>query len=107
MKTFKLSYKKRTFLRWENRFSFVERVEKYNYKKKNKIALFFLTYNLSESVLKLLEILNKDSSRNDFDIIIIDNHSNDETLSRVKQYIEKNTLVNVIILRSITNLGGS
>ena len=107
MKTFKLSYKKRTFLRWENRFSFVESVEEFNHVKQNKIALFFLTYNLSDSVLRLLEILNKDSSRNDFDIIVVDNHSNDEHYQSIKKYIQDNNLVNMILLRSIRNLGGS
>lgn len=104
MKCFNLKYQNRTFVRWENWQEFVENIEKINYEKPQKIALFFLTYNLSELVIKLVEQLNKDSSRKVFDIIIVDNHSQREHKVRVTNYLREGDIKNVIYLYTMDNL---
>lgn len=104
MKCFNLKYQNRTFVRWENWQEFVENIEKINYEKPQKIALFFLTYNLSELVIKLIEQLNKDSSRKVFDIIIVDNHSQREHKVRVTNYLREGDIKNVIYLYTMDNL---
>lgn len=109
MKEFDLTYKKRTFVRWNNWKDFVESIDKlnYNFELNNAnggVALFFLTYNLSDSVIKLLSKLNEEKDRNSFDIIVVDNHSKDAEFFVVKDFINKQNIWNVILIRTTDNL---
>lgn len=101
---FKLRYQNYTFVRWENWEEFLEKKEKINYEKIQKIALFFVTYNLSDSVKKLIETLNQDPSRKLFDIIIIDNHSEDIHKKKIVDFLKKENIKNIIYLYTRDNL---
>jgi len=104
MLKFDLNYKKKTFVRWNNWQEFLSNIEKINYKNDRKIALFFLTYNLSNSVIQLIDKLNKDPSRALFDIIIIDNHSESTHTELIKNDIINKKIKNVIYLYTIDNI---
>lgn len=52
---------------------------------KHKISILILTYNNADTILSCLESLNNQTLR-DFEIIIRDNNSSDNTVNQIKQY---------------------
>ena len=72
-----------------------------NKKTSNKI-LVFLTFNLVDEALNLLDYISK--QKDDFDVLVIDNNSTGVNWDRLKDYCSQDRSVNLI--RTSYNLGG-
>ena len=59
---FNLKIKNKTFIRWNNWSDFIVENNLFNFKKNNSILLAFVTYNLSDKVIELLDKLKTDNS---------------------------------------------
>jgi len=71
-----------------------------------KISVLISTYKRSAYLIRLLDSI-RDQGYKNYEIIIVDDASNDDTEQTVNQYREENPDVNIIYMMNQTNMGAS
>jgi len=99
---FDLEVKNKTFIRWKNWKNFID--WKIILNKSSEILLWFVTFNLSDKVIGLLDILKLDSKWWKYDILILDNNSEKTHFDKINNYINDNNLFFIKIIKTIDNL---
>ncbi len=89
---------------------FIDSVIKLGSYKKNAVlfSIIIPTYNRRESLLKTLNsvISQNNISPAEFEVVIIDNGSKDETEEVVKHFAEQNGRMNIVYIKLLKNCGG-
>lgn len=77
--------------------------------KKNKILLFIPMYNCEKQITRVLDQIDSEMTDYISEILVVDNHSKDNSLEVVKNYIANKNSVNITLVRNKENysLGGS
>src|SRR3990167_4333070 len=68
------------------------------------MTIITVNYNNSEKTINLLESLRKQTNKN-FDVIIVDNNSDPEEKSKLKNY--QTDQINIVLIENDKNLGFS
>jgi|GEM_PF-3158237 len=71
-----------------------------------KVFVFIITYNIASSITHCLDSLSKQTFQN-FELLIFDNNSSDDTVVVIENYLEKNKQLNIKtkIIKNKKNLG--
>jgi dolichol-phosphate mannosyltransferase len=70
---------------------------------KERYLIFIPAFQASKTITKVLSQLN--ALPFEFDVLVVDNHSDDGTLDVVREYAQKNNFDNYYCIRNIKNIG--
>ncbi len=92
------------YLRWENWKDFLENSSSFGNKKDNKYVILTLHFNNASNIINIITTINNEKSKSNYDLLIVENSTNKEESKKLLSYIEKNSDLNITIIKPYNNI---